>query len=238
MTDGRYPTALAAPSQQDPQAIQAAIDWVHGQLKPGQQVLVWTPNRPALMEHPDLVVFARAHTSMTQKTRSNVRWSGGPMLAGWPDTDALDELAEDRRVSALCVIPHGTLDEVAAWAARTGAVRLGTAGSLPEVATLDPVVERGLEALTGMVNHANNLAGALDKRDAVNVLMTLHHGGYPLDSAAVHSWVLAHGWPARGARRLREMCDKLAAGRTLRAGAPSILGRDVLQQWQQSATLR
>ncbi|HET8659167.1 MAG TPA: hypothetical protein VFM55_09235 [Micromonosporaceae bacterium] len=238
MTNGRYPTALTAPSQQDPQAIRAAIAWVHGQLEPGRQALVWTPNRSALMEHPDLVVFARRHTSMTRKTSSTMRWSGGPVLAGWPDTDALDELAEDRRVSALCVIPHGTLDEVAAWAARTGATRLGTAAVLPALATLDPVVERGLEALTGMVNHANNLAGVLDKRDAVNVLTTLHQGGYPLDPEAVHSWVLAHGWPARGAQRLREMCDKLVAGRTLRAGAPSILGRDVLQQWQQSVTSR
>lgn len=37
----------------------------------------------------------------------------------------------------------------------------------------DPVVVEGMKTLTAMVNHGNNLAGAMDKRDAVDVLMRL-----------------------------------------------------------------
>jgi hypothetical protein len=77
MTRRVYPTALTAPSQQDPQAIRLAIAWVKQQLQPGQQALVWTPTRPALMAHPPLVAFARANVSMTAKTPA-FGWRGGP----------------------------------------------------------------------------------------------------------------------------------------------------------------
>jgi hypothetical protein len=236
MTTRVYPTALTAPSQQDPQAIRLGIDWVQQQMQPGQQALVWTPNRPALMEHPALVVFARANTSATAKTPAT-GWPGGPVLAGWPTTDELAELADDERVSALCVIPHGTLNEVAAWAAATNPARLGaTAEQLPTAAPLDSVVVQGLETLTAMVNHANQLAGTLDRRDAVAVLTTLHRAGYPLTPGSVYAWALAHDWPAGGAQRLREMCERLSTGHTLRAaGAERCLAPDILQQWQQAA---
>ncbi|SCL33040.1 hypothetical protein GA0070615_2185 [Micromonospora aurantiaca] len=236
MTTRRYPTALTAPSQQDPHAIRLGIGWVQQQLQPDQQALVWTPDKPSLMEHPPLAAFARANASMTPRTRT-ARWSGGPVLAGWPTTDELAELADDRRVSALCVIPHGTLDEVAAWAAATAAVQLGAeAAQASPQAALDPVVVQGLETLTVMVNHANQLAGSSDRRDAVAVLTTLHRGGYALTPAAVYAWALAHGWPARGAQRLREMCNRLSGGHTLRAaGADRCLRPDILQHWQQGA---
>jgi hypothetical protein len=160
-----------------------------------------------------------------------------PVLAGWPATDELAELADDHRVSALCVIPHGTLDEVAAWAAATAAIQLGNEPApLPAPPRLDPVVVQGLETLTGMVNHANQLAGTFDRRDAVAVLTTLHRAGYALVPAAVYAWALAHDWPARGAQRLREMCERLATGHTLRAaGADRCLASDILQQWRTSA---
>lgn len=236
MTTRAYPTAVTAPSQLDPQAIALGIGWVRQHLQAGQQALVWTPNRPSLMEHPQLVVFARANLSATAKT-SATGWAGGPVLAGWPATDELAELADDRRVSALCVIPHGTLDEAAAWASATGAVQLGdTAPALPAAVPLDPVVEQGLDTLTAMVNHANQLAGALDRRDAVAVLTTLHRAGYRLAPSAVYAWALAHGWPARGAQRLREMCERLSTGHTLRAaGADRSLAPDILQQWRDAA---
>jgi hypothetical protein len=64
----------------------------------------------------------------------------------------------------------------------------------------------------------------------------LHKGGYQLDPNTVHAWVLAHGWPAGGAKRLREMCVKLTSGHTLRAaGAAAALRPDIHQQWQQDA---
>ncbi|HZN77895.1 MAG TPA: hypothetical protein VFC00_40310 [Micromonosporaceae bacterium] len=76
MTTRVYPTALTAPSQQDPQAIRLGIGWVEQQLQPGQHALVWTPTRPALMEHPPLMVFARANTSATVRTPA-AGWLGG-----------------------------------------------------------------------------------------------------------------------------------------------------------------
>lgn len=88
-------------------------------------------------------------------------------------------------------------------------------------------------------HHGNQLAGSMDHRDAVAVLTILHKGGYQLDPAAVHAWVLAHGWPAGRAKRLREMCVKLSGGHSLRAtGAAAVLRPDILQQWRQAAANR
>jgi hypothetical protein len=44
----------------------------------------------------------------------------------------------------------------------------------------DPVIVEGIKTLTTMVNYGNTLAGAMDKRDAVAVLMHLRDAGPPL----------------------------------------------------------
>jgi hypothetical protein len=96
----------------------------------------------------------------------------------------------------------------------------------------------GLTHLTSMVNHANNLAGALDHRDAVAVLRTLHRGGYELPADKVYAWALMNGWPAQGAERLREMAGKADAGRVLQVKGTWPLRTDVLHRWQTEAAER
>lgn len=87
-----------------------------------------------------------------------------------------------------------------------------------------------------MVNHANNLAGHMDHRDAVAVLRTLHQGGYPLPADEVYAWALAHRWPARGAERLRELAHKVDAGRTVQLKGQWPFRSEILQIWQAEAT--
>lgn len=53
---------------------------------------------------------------------------------------------------------------------------------------LDPVVIEALEDLSAMVNHGNNLAGVLDKRDAVVTLTTLYRGGHRLQAETIYAW--------------------------------------------------
>ena len=72
-----------------------------------------------------------------------------------------------------------------------------------------------------MVNHANNFAGAMDKRDAIDVLQRLHDSGHRLDPPQVYGWALKHGWNARGAERLRAYAERIGEGKRPRTGMPS-----------------
>lgn len=236
MTRWSYPTALTAPSYQDQQAVPRAISWVREHLQPGQRAVVWTPSKPSLRSDPRLEAFAKANAAVTSRTRNVADWYRGPVLAGWPGPDDLGQLAEDGRVTALCVIPHA-LEEVAAWAAVADPVHLGAGpGPMPATAPLDPVVVEGLKALSSMVNHGNQLAGSMDRRDAVAVLTALSRAGHVLEPAGIYGWAIANGWPARGAKRLRELAEQLRGGRTVRApGSGSVLRADIVDKWQQAA---
>jgi hypothetical protein len=86
-----------------------------------------------------------------------------------------------------------------------------------------------------LVNHANNLAGALDRRDAVAVLQTLHDGGHELAADQIYEWALIHGWPSRGADRLREMAEKIARGVRPRLNGPWPLRAGTLDTWRNEA---
>lgn len=157
------------------------------------------------------------------------------MLAAWPSRDKLAEIADHRGVRALCVVPWAD-GEADAWAAAATPELLVGAAQRPVAVVDDPVVAEGLKSLTLMVNHSNNLRGALDWRDAVAVLTTLHRGGHRLDAEAIYSWALANGWPGRGAERLREMAGQISNGVRMRTGTSgNPLREDALAQWRQRA---
>lgn len=125
--------------------------------------------------------------------------------------------------------------EVDAWASAADPELLG-AEARSVGAVIDPVVVEGLKSLTAMVNHSNNLAGALDKRNAVAVLTTLHRGGHRLDADSVYAWAMANGWPGRGAERLREMAGKISGGTRMRTGTgDNPLRPDALKYWRTRA---
>jgi hypothetical protein len=96
--------------------------------------------------------------------------------------------------------------EVDAWVLAANPELLNGAKPSAASAVLDPVVVvvvvEALRSLSLSVNHSNNLAGALDKRDAVVTLTTLHRGGYTLDVDGIYTRAMANRWPARGAERL------------------------------------
>jgi len=233
-----YPTAVTVDGAADPSDAQRrAIQWVlERQRELGGQLLLYVPQKGNLRGMNNLVSrFAERPGVVVGTWRGSITgWAGGPVLAAWPSREKLAEIADDPRTRALCVIPWGA-NNVAAWDAAAAPERLGVGTAAPSMPTLDPVVIEGLRQLTRMVNHANNLAGALDHRDAVAVLRELHRGGYSLPADGVYSWVLANGWPARGAERLREMATKIDAGRTVQLKGSSPLRADVLDRWRAAA---
>lgn len=234
-----YPAAVTQNGARDPEGAQrAAITWTLRRLpEVGGTVLVFVPQKAVLVRNDNaLSRFAVRPGVVVDTWRGGVSgWSGGPVLAAWPSREKLAEIADDRRMRALCVIPWLAKD-TAAWEQGVGPERLDGTEPVPNEPKLDPVVVIGLTHLTRSVNHGNNLVGALDHRDAVAVLRTLHRGGYRLPPDDVYTWALMHGWPGRGAERLRELAGRIDAGRTVQLKGGSPLRADVLDLWRAQAS--
>jgi hypothetical protein len=233
-----YPVAVAAGPKHGDRGVLDALAWLMTQAKSvGGQPLVYAPQKSTVRDHAILGEFVKRPGVVlgTWKAGTTFGWGGGPVLAAWPDRVKLGEIADDPRTRALVVVPwvEGELD---AWIAATDPERLGPAPSAPAAPDLDPVVVEGLTALTGMVNHANNLAGSLDRRDAVAVLGVLKRAGYRLPPDHVLGWAMSHGWRARGAERLRELAAAFEAGRRPQLKGSNPLRPDMIASWRAKAT--
>lgn len=234
----RYPCAVTCNGSREPERAQiAAIKWVVEQQETvGGQILLFVPNKGDLNTMDNHVSeFAKRADVVVGTWRGRVGgWSGGPVLAAWPTRDKLAQVADDRRTQALCVIPWAD-EETTAWEQAAQPELLAGASPADAGLELHPVVVVGLTHLTRMVNHANNLAGSMDHRDAVAVLRTLHKGSYRLPADAVYAWALANGWPARGAERLRGIADKVDAGRVVQLKGRWPFRDDILDVWRAEA---
>jgi hypothetical protein len=236
-----YPAAITSPSHTDQAALSHAITWIADQdSQAGGIALLYAPGKQNLQYDGRISRIAKAMTVATWRTLGNLRWTGGAVLALWPDREHLGTIAEDPRTRALCVIPNDG-EEAEPWAKAVTAVRLGTAkggtgAAISAPALADPVVVQGLLTLTLLVNHANNLVGASDHRDAVAVLQTLHDGGHELAPEQIYEWALINGWPSRGADRLRELAEKFAKGVRPRLNGPWPLRSDILATWRSEAS--
>jgi hypothetical protein len=181
-----YPTAITAGPEHGDRGMKDAIRWVLIKTKElGGQPLVYAPGKSNIEDVPLLAQFAKTPGVAVRTWRQrHAPWRGGVVLAAWPTREKLGEIADGRQVRGLVVVPWAE-GEVDAWVAAADPERLGPV-SVPPVddtrrgRNLDPVVAEGLKTLTRMVNHANNLAGSLDRRDAVAVLRTLNEANYPL----------------------------------------------------------
>lgn len=236
-----YPAAITSPSYSDPTAVGRAVTWVaEKDHQLGGTALLYAPGKQNLEYDDKISRIARTMTVATWRTLSNLRWTGGVVLALWPDRQHLGVIVEDRRTRALCVIPNDD-QEAAPWATASKAVHLsvtadGTDEPMMMSVPIDPVVAEGLRTLTARVNHANNLAGTLDRRDAIAVLEALYDGGYQLVADQIYEWAIINGWPERGADRLRELAEKISKGARPRLNGPWPLRSDILDTWRSQAS--
>lgn len=232
---GARPMAVAGPAGQDRDATRHAVAWVLQQRAArGGDVLLYEPQRNSPTNDPllDQLSRTRGVVTATWRTYSGAGvWSGGPVLAAWPDAEHLGRVDGDRRTSALCVLAW-TARDVEAWVLARHPDVLGTAEfELERPTALHPVVQAGLRDLGRMLNHANNLAGLLDKRDAISVLTALHRAGYALPQDEVYAFALANDWPDRGARRLAEWAGEIDTGKRKRFNGRPALRPDILDKW-------
>ena len=237
MDERSYPTALAAGPGAGDTGVRTGIAWVLDILKrQGGQVLVYAPGKQNIERHTLLSAFSQQRgVAVGTWRRSDFGWSGGPVLAAWPDRAKLGEIADDSRTTALCVVPWSP-GEVDGWVeAHHPELLPGAEVSEAEGDTLHPVVAEGLKTLTASVNHGNHLTGALDRRDAVAVLRALREAGYRWSPDRMYSWALMHEWPAPGAERLRALAKDFEDGKRpqLKGGNP--LRPDIVDMWRVEA---
>lgn len=198
-----YPTALTASSAGNPDAVKAAVGWLLTRTKElGGQPLLYFPGKRNIEAEPLLEQLAGRIPSATWRTlHGGVRWTGGVVLAAWPDMKHLAEIADDRRTTGLVVLTWSEKD-VAGWAAAAQPEILSPGVTVGTATISDPVVEKGLETLSALVNHGNALAGSLDRRDAITVLQTLHDGR--------HDWSRRRStpgpWRTGGPQQARRGC--------------------------------
>ncbi len=232
------PRAIAAHKADDALAYERAVQWLLRQVQDmGGQPLLYVPGKNNYRDEPVLVALAKRVTTSTWKTLPSAGWRGGPVLAAWPTEKHLARIDSDCRTWALCVLSWAPND-TAAWASARQPERLSPGAAAPPPATItDPVVDEGMKTLMALVNHANQLAGALDRRDAVNVLLTLHDGGHSLHPDELYAWALANGWPAGGASRLKALAVQIAGGSRPRADRGA-LRADILDVWRGDASAR
>ncbi len=230
-----YPMAVTAASGADKTAVRLAVEWLRNTMADvGGQPLVYAPDRPSLREWPILANLNGWAAVATWKSFGT--WSGGAVLAAWPDTEHLARIADDNRTRALCVMPW-VESEVADWVRAYHPVTLPptlkVAEAEPEIVS-DPVAVEGLKDLTAIIN-VNSLYASAGGRDrAVAVLLTLHDGGHGVSPRDARAWAMANGWSARAAEQLADLAEQIAAGRRLRTRR-SGLRSDILDTWRQRA---
>lgn len=99
-----YPMAVTAATGPDRTAVQLAVEWLRRTTdEVGGQPLVYGPNRSGLRQWPILTDLSGWAVVSTWKSFGS--WSGGAVLAAWPDAEHLAKIADDPRTRALCVLP-------------------------------------------------------------------------------------------------------------------------------------
>ena len=214
------------------QADGLAAKWVlERKAQLGGTILVYLPTKRVADSHPILggLIRQRAAVEATWKTMMGTGWSGGPVIAAWPDRTHLADIAKDRRTRALCVLGWNEKD-TEGWARAVSPEVLAGKESFATVNLADPIVVAALTTLTHLVNQNNALTDPTDKDIAVTILRELRKQGHRLDPDDIYSWALAQGWNDRGAERLRQLIVDMNAGKRPRAsGNP--LRPDIYSTW-------
>jgi len=229
-----YPCAVTNSSAGDATAIAAALSWVRERRRPGEQVLLWTHQKANLSHDPLVERIARERDIVVATARDHgARWAGGPILGLWMDTEDLAKLPR-RRPTAMCIVPW-VPSRLAGWVHAVGAELLGDGRDWADAGLtdmdLEPVVIRGLETMTALVNQSNTVSAGYEKDAVVSVLLTLHDAGYPLPPAGLQSWALANGWRGGNANDLAKYCSRINAGSRPRARR-NLLRPDSLSSWR------
>jgi hypothetical protein len=221
------------------EAVALGLGWLAERGQTGEEVGVVLPNVPSIDNLKGAIGPERTHGAkadrefshggvvvrvLTEKTRPAA--FGGALLVPWASEEAL-ERTEVLRPRAICATgwEQGELDR---WKAAFGATDLRSGRSV-EKPTDAPAAVRGLLATLTDVLHSN------DKKRAITGLVAIRDEGIEIDPVVVRAAALEAGWEPRAADRIRDLAEKVAAGRTVQGGEQQ-LGRKAQRERVASLT--
>lgn len=233
--DRDIPRAYASQELDADEMDLVAVQWALEQREAsGDPILLYAAVRGKTQGHPYLAALeAKSFVcSETWQTLLRSRWSGGIVVALWPDEKHLFEMDEHYGTTALVAVTWNE-QEVLPWARAKGALVLGEAEP-PGAPELDPVVAAAVGSMGAGINQ-NNVLAQRERGHLASCLKVLKDGGYRLDADAIYEEALANGWRGKNANGLRELVEKVNAGRRVVGMDPGRLRPTVLDHWRELA---
>lgn len=232
--DGReFPRAYTVPCVPHKTASTIGVQWALQQATElGSSISIYVPGKQNLRSgHPAVdLLIKRGVAVHTWRDRPG----GGVIVALWPDEKNLLR-AEERGPAALVAVTWAP-KEVLGWAKAKNAEPLG--GPEPDISDihdLDPVVSQAIYSL-GMVIGQHKTADHRYRGAIAKGLTILKTAGYDLNPDDLHVHAIGHGWRASNADILRDVAERINAGRTIQGMKTAPLRDDVLEHWRSEAS--
>lgn len=224
--DPDTPTAV---SSSDDEGVRAALNWAiakYNEDDSAQAITVWTHQQSNKSNNSIVEKFIDSHRDVNHVTGRGVRGrvEKGPLVIVWGDPEDIAAAVGHSwaQISSIVVIECVT-ENIYPWVKYSDAELLGDPSIWEEqTAEIDPVVVRGLEGMTRIINHNNTISGVgFEKDHTVGPLVLLHDAGYAMDSKAIKGWAAAHGWRGDNVKHLGDYVNQINRGGRPRFSAGS-----------------
>jgi hypothetical protein len=167
---------------------------------------------------------------VTLKRPKPAGWVGGLVLVAWATQDLVDRY--DRATSVLAVA-WGDDEELVNWVRTWNVPRLGETASAPLPLVTNPVVLRALEDVIPSINISTGTAHPSDHAAIVHMFRVLKKNNEDFDPDEVRGWLIAEAkMHPRSAEDIKEIAEKIRAGRSVRTRDPYQRDDGVIKRWR------
>lgn len=134
---------------------------------------------------------------------------GAVLIAFYADDGMLDEVDGIAGLAGVVAVPD-LPDQIAGWIERWSPTVPGRP-PVPAASLLEPVFEKALTALSGLVNLSHGIMNPRDKGHADETLRILRAKGHVADAEKVTSWAIRNGWKPGAAKELGALAARIGA---------------------------
>jgi len=227
-----FPRAYTVPGIPHKTASAIGVQWaLERAAELGSSLSIYAPGKQNLRsDHPAVeTLIKRGVPVHTWRERPG----SGVIVALWPDEKNLLR-AEERGPAALVAVTW-VPKEVLGWAKAKSAQPLGCPEpDITDIHGLDPVVSEAVDSL-GIVVGQHKTADLRYRAAIAKGLAILKGAGYSLNPDDLYVHAIGHGWRASNADILRDVAERINAGRTIQGMKTAPLRDDVLEHWRAKA---
>jgi hypothetical protein len=157
--------------------------------------------RPVPTGHgPSLTLLTKAKLPFT--------FSKTVVIVYFADDGLLEQLDGIRGLHGIVVVPDHPAS-VTHWVDRWNPKIHGAPARREARLIEDPVIERALSSVTGMINLSHSVMNPRDKEYADHALRILRANGHTADSKQIKSWAIKNGWHPKAADELSALSARI-----------------------------